>query len=144
MAKVLKRFEQVVMTLLIVMMAVVVVLSIAELGWVLVKDVISAPVVFLEVHELLDLFGLFLLVLIGVELLETIKAYISEGAIRAEVVILVAMLAMARKIVTLDPKEIPGVSLLGIAAIIVALAIAYYVFKRAHDKDAAAQKSEGR
>lgn len=47
----LKKFEQVVTTLLIVMMSAVVALSVAELGWVLVKDVISAPVVFLDINE---------------------------------------------------------------------------------------------
>lgn len=141
-ANVLKRFEHAVTTVLIVMMAIVVVLSVAELGWVIVKDVISPPVLFLDIDELLDLFGLFLLVLIGVELLETIKAYVSEGVIRVEVVILVAMLAIGRKIITLDLKKVPSVSLLGIAAIIAALAIAYYVFKRAHDTGAAARKSE--
>ena len=60
--------------LLIGMMAGVVVLAVADLAWVLVEGVISPPVVLLDVDELLDLFGMFLLVLIGIELLETLKA----------------------------------------------------------------------
>ena len=139
---VLKRFEHLITTLLIVMMVIVVALSVVELGWVLVHDVVSPPVVFLDIDELLDLFGIFLLVLIGVELLETIKGYVHEGAIHVELVILVAMLAIGRKIITLDLKELPGVSLVGIAAIIAALAIAYPIFQRAHDSDAGARSSE--
>lgn len=142
MASVLKRFERAITIVLIAMMAAVVVLSVAELGWVLVKDVVSPPVVFLDIAELLDLFGIFLLVLIGVELLDTIKTYAHEGVIRAEMVILVAMLAIGRKIITLDLKEVSGLSLLGIAAIITALAIAYRSFNSAPDRGRAAEKSD--
>jgi len=115
-------------------LAFVVVLSVVDLAWVLIKDIISPPLVLLDVDELLDIFGVFLLVLIGIELLETLKAYVREREIRAEVIILVAMIALARKIVTLDVKAVPSVSLLGIAAIIVALAIAYYIIRQTHSR----------
>jgi hypothetical protein len=55
------------------MMAVVVVLSVVDLAWVLIKDIISPPLALLDVDELLDIFGVFLSVLIGIELLETLK-----------------------------------------------------------------------
>ncbi len=131
-----KKFERVVTSTLIGMMAVVIVLAVADLTWVLVKDIISPPVVLLDLDELLDLFGMFLLVLIGIELLETLKAYVRERELRAEVIILVAIIALARKIVTLDVKDVPSVSLLGIAAIIVALGIAYYLIRLTHHRRA--------
>ncbi len=132
MADYLKKFERVITTLLIAMMAVVVVLAVADLGWVLLQDILSPPRVLLDVDELLDVFGVFLLVLIGIELLETIKAYVREREIRAEVIILVAIIALARKIVTLDVKAVPGVSLVGIAAITIALGVAYYLIRQTH------------
>lgn len=67
-------------------MVIVVSLSVIELGWILLKDVISPPVLLLEVNELLEVFGIFLLVLIGIELLETLKVYISRKELRAEIV----------------------------------------------------------
>ena len=100
------------------------------------KDIISPPVVLLDLDELLNLFGMFLLVLIGIGLLETLKAYVRERELRAEVIILVAIIALARKIVTLDVKDVPSVSLLGIAAIIVALGIAYYLIRLTHHRRA--------
>jgi len=127
----LKKFEKAVTVTLVVMMAIVVLLATVELGWIIVKDIITPPVFLLEINELLDIFGLFLLVLIGVELLETIKAYLKENVVHFEVVLTVAMIAIARKVITLDVKDLPAMTLVGIAAIIVALAAAKYFFRRA-------------
>ena len=137
----IRTFEQIITTLLIIMLAVVVALSLVELGWLLIKDVFTPPLLFLEIDELLDIFGMFLLVLIGLELLETMKVYLNEAVVRVEVVILVAMLAVGRKLVTLDLKHVTSGSLLGLAAIIVALAIAHYAFRRADSCGAEAQKT---
>jgi uncharacterized membrane protein (DUF373 family) len=126
----LKKFEKAVTFTLIVLMALVVLLATIELGWVIVRDIITPPVIILEIDELLDIFGLFLLVLIGVELLETIKAYIKENVVHVEVVMTVAMIAIARKVITLDVKELPSMTLFGIAAIILALAAANYCYRR--------------
>ena len=130
MLELLKKFEKAVTVTLVVMMAIVVLLATVELGWIIVKDIITPPVFLLEINELLDIFGLFLLVLIGVELLETIKAYLKENVVHFEVVLTVAMIAIARKVITLDVKELPSLSLVGIAAIIVALAAAKYYYRR--------------
>ena len=128
----LKKFEKAVTTTLVVLMAIVVLLATVELGWIIVQDIITPPVFLLEISELLDIFGLFLLVLIGVELLETIKAYLKENVVHFEVVLTVAMIAIARKVITLDVKELPSMTLVGIAAIIVALAAAKYFFRKAN------------
>ena len=130
MVDILKRFERLIIGALIVMMGVVVLLSTVELGWLIIKDILTPPVVLLEIDELLDLFGFFLLVLIGLELLETIRSYLVEHVVHAEVVVEVALIAIARKVIILDVKELPSLTLVGIAAIIATLAGAYYVIKR--------------
>lgn len=126
----LRRFEKAIVSVLAVLMALVVVLAMLELAWVLLVDVITPPVLILEVEELLDIFGLFLLVLIGVELLEILKAYLAEGVIHIEVVVTVAIIAIARKIIILDAADYTGLALIGIAVIIAALAATYYLVKR--------------
>jgi uncharacterized membrane protein (DUF373 family) len=126
----LKKFEKAVTVTLVAMMAVVVLLATIELGWIIIKDIITPPVMLLEINELLEIFGLFLLVLIGVELLETIKAYLKENVVHIEVVMTVAMIAIARKVIILDVKDLPALTLVGIAAIIVALAAAKYFYRR--------------
>ena len=126
----LKKFEHGITLTLIVFMALVVLLATVELGWLIIKDILTPPVILLEIEELLDIFGMFLLVLIGVELLETIKAYVKESVVHVDVVLTVAMIAIARKVIILDVKELPSTTLLGIAAIILALAAAAIAFKR--------------
>ncbi len=81
----------------------------------------------LEIGELLEIFGMFLLVLIGVELLETVKMYFTQKTVHVEVVLTVALIAIARKVIILDIKKVPSLTLIGIAAIIVALSAGYYL-----------------
>jgi uncharacterized membrane protein (DUF373 family) len=131
----LKYFEKFIILSLVVMMVVVVLLSTIELGWIIIKDIITPPIVLLDINELLDVFGFFLLVLIGLELLETIKTYFLENIVHVEVVVEVAMIAIARKVIILDVKEYEPLQLTGIAVIIAALAGAYYVIKRGHKSD---------
>ena len=127
----LKKFEHVVVLALIFMMIVVVLISTVELGYIIVKDIITPPIFWLEIQQLLEIFGFFLLILIGVELLESIKAYLSEKVVHSEIVLEVALIAIARKVIILDLKEYEGGTILGIAALIVAISVAYYFLKKA-------------
>ena len=126
----LEKFERAITHTLLVLMAGVVLLATIELAWILVKDVLTPPYFLLDVHELLELFGLFLLVLIGIELLHSVKTYIVRREFHLETILTVAMIAVARKIIVLDPKELPEGALLGIAALVIALALGYYVMRR--------------
>ena len=132
MLEILKKFEKMMIVALIVMMTTVLFLSIIELGWLIGKDIISQPVLLLEVDELLEIFGLVLLVLIGIELLDSIKTYITENVIHVEVVLIVAIIAIARKVIILDINKYPALTFVGIASIILALSIAYYLIKKIH------------
>ncbi len=132
MGNILKGFERLIIGALSVMMGVVVLLSTVELGWLIIKDILTPPVVLLEINELLDLFGFFLLALIGLELLETIRSYLVEHVVHADVVVEVALIAIARKVIILDVKDLPSLTLVGVASIILALTIAYFVLKRGH------------
>jgi uncharacterized membrane protein (DUF373 family) len=84
---------------------------------------------------LLELFGLFLLVLIGIELMHSVKTYIVRREFHLETVVTVAIVAVARKIIVLEPKELPEGTLLGIAALVLALALAYYVIRRSRKEN---------
>jgi uncharacterized membrane protein (DUF373 family) len=125
----LKKIERVVVSALLIMMVITVFLATIEVGWILFKDMISEPVFLLEIDELLDIFGLFLLVLIGIELMETLKVYLTERAVRVEVVFTVALIAVGRKVIILDVKELPGVTLFAMAAIIVAMSFGYFLLR---------------
>lgn len=126
----LKKFEHVIVLSLITMMIVVVVLATIELGWIIIRDILTHPIILLEIDELLEIFGFFLLVLIGIELLETIKAYLVTNVIHVEIVLEVALIAIARKVIILDIDKYESLTLVGIAALISAVALAFFVIKR--------------
>ena len=69
----LARFQNVVLLVLTWLMALVVLLATAELFYIIAREVATPPLLFLEIDQLLNIFGHFLLVLIGIELLETFK-----------------------------------------------------------------------
>jgi uncharacterized membrane protein (DUF373 family) len=139
MMAVIKKFQKIIILVLVVLMAVVLLLSTVELAWVIIKDAITPPILILEIDELLEIFGLFMLVLIGIELLDTIaKTYMAESVDHAQIVMAVAIIAIARKVIILDVKDLSGLALVGIAAIILALSIGYYLIKK---KDVALKDS---
>lgn len=130
----IKRFERAIVIALVVMMMVVVTLATIELGYIIARDITTEPILLLEVDELLEIFGFFLLILIGVELLETIKAYLRDNVVHVEIVLEVALIAIARKVVVLDLEKYDGITVLAIAALIVALAAAFLLEKRARQR----------
>jgi uncharacterized membrane protein (DUF373 family) len=134
MAKSVRSFahkaERLIIHALIFMMAVVLVLATIELGYSIIKAVIKPPYFLLEFEEVLDLFGVFLLVLIGIELLDTIKVYFKRNVVHVEVVVLVAIIAIARKVIVLEPKDYEPGTLIGIGLIILALSISYFLIKK--------------
>jgi uncharacterized membrane protein (DUF373 family) len=128
----LEQFEQIISRALLVMMAAVVLLTTIELGWILVKDVLTPPVLLLEMGDILELFGMFLLVLIGIELMHTVKIYIKRREIHLEAMLVVALVAVARKVIVLEPKELAPEAVLGLAGMALAFTIGYYLVRRAN------------
>lgn len=128
----LARFiEKGIVYALILMMAGILILATIELGYFLIRNIITSEYLLIDLDALMDLFGVFLLVLIGIELLDTIKVYLRRNVVHVEVVVLVAIIALARKVVVLKIEEMEGITILGIGVLIVALSVAYYLIKKA-------------
>lgn len=129
------KFEKVIYAALMVMLMAVLVAAILDLTWLLYQALWMVSPYLLESHELILVLGAFLLVLIGVELLDTIKAYFRENTIHVEIVLLLAMIAVARKVILLDPTGMGGIEygfeLMGIGVIVVGLGAGYYLIKKA-------------
>ncbi|HXC96602.1 MAG TPA: phosphate-starvation-inducible PsiE family protein [Edaphobacter sp.] len=128
------------------MLVVVMVLSTIHLGVLIFDEIMKPPRFLIPVQGLLEIFGYFLLVLIGVELIETLKAYVRKDAIHVRVVLEVALIAMARKVIIEEPNEVPSLALFGIASLILALGIASYFERQwkhgSHDRSIIAESLE--
>ena len=128
------HFQKAILTVLTVLMGLVVLLATLELIYILAIDILSPPLVFLDINEILSIFGYFLLILIGIELLETFRIYLQEHAINVQVVFLVALIAIARKVIILEVKDIQALTLVGIGVVIFSLTAAYYLVKKSQDE----------
>jgi uncharacterized membrane protein (DUF373 family) len=113
------------------MLILVTVLSTVHLGVLVGQEIWKPPRGLIPVQGLLEIFGYFLLVLIGVELLETLKAYLRKDTLHLRVVLEIALIAMARKVIIEEPNAVPSLTLFGIAALILALGIASYFERQA-------------
>lgn len=123
------RFEHFTYIVLIIFLIVLLFFTLVELGWTVFTGLFEESIYRLDSHELFNLLGYFLLVLIGLELLETIKAYLDRREFHVEVILLVAIIAIARKVILLDTST--AGELIGIALIIIALCCGYYLIRRA-------------
>ncbi len=129
--KAFSTFEHLIVLLLLLLMMAAVLAATVELSVILYTELVKPPMMLLNIDEMLEVFGFFLMVLIGVELLETIKAYLEEERVHAEVVFLVAIVAVSRKVIILDYKQADPLLLFGMAALIIALGAGYYLVRSA-------------
>ncbi|WP_370576041.1 phosphate-starvation-inducible PsiE family protein [Methanomethylovorans sp.] len=127
MMKYVNIFQTLIVKSIIVMMVIVILSSTMEVGWIILRGLITPPVIFLNVEKVLDIFGLFFLVIIGIELLETIKMIITESTMNVGVIILVGITAIVRKVIIIDLKTTAPLFLMGLGVLVLALAGAYYL-----------------
>lgn len=85
--------------------------------------------------NLFTAFGLFLNILIALEILENITAYLRKSVIHVELVIATSLIAVARKIIILDLKNTEGLKVIGLAVAVFALSISYWIIRRSHHKN---------
>ena len=133
MLEIVNKFEKLVYAILMALLMFVLAASLIELVWYIYNSLANEPTFLLESTELVAVLGAFLLVLIGIELLDTIKAYFSENTIHVEIVLLLAIIAIARKVILLDPTSVAGAGLemIGIGVVVIGLAGGYYLIKKA-------------
>ena len=81
MHKALRAYEK---SIVLALLMLAVFLFAIELAIILFQQIMTPPKFLLDVNEMLEVFGFFLMVLIGLELLETIKAYLQEDRVHAK------------------------------------------------------------
>jgi uncharacterized membrane protein (DUF373 family) len=128
----LTKTQKLIALVLGVLLIVVVALATVDLGFLIAQDIWKPPRFLIPVQGLLEIFSFFLVILIGVELLETLKAYVKKDVIHVRLVLEVALIAMARKVIILEPNSVTALTLFGMAALISALGAAFYFERKAH------------
>jgi len=85
----------------------------------------------LQYPQLIDL---FLVIIIGVELLETIKGFLRDEILHVELVVLVAIIAISRKVIVWGISKTTSQEMFSLAAMLAALALTYWVIKTCYKK----------
>ena len=125
--KYINRFQTLIIKTIMVMMVIVILSSMLEIIWIVFTDFLTPPYLLIGVDQILDIFALFFLIIIGIELLETVKMIIIESSMNVDVIILVGITAVVRKILIVDLKNTDPLFLVGMGILIVALAGTYYL-----------------
>lgn len=136
-----ERFEQVIALALSLVIAVIIVVSLVQL----VKVVFTLLVV--EAFNPLDhavfqtVFGMIMTLLIAMEFKHSIIRVVTqhESIIQVKTVVLIALIALARKFVILDP-DTPPAKIAALAGAAVALGITYWLLRDRDDRYALLQR----
>jgi uncharacterized membrane protein (DUF373 family) len=131
----LKLIERSVSKLLSIGMILVTFASIVHLGYVLVETLASTfqrPDSENFNTTLFQIFGLFLNVLIALEILENITAYLKKQVIQVELVLITSLIAVSRKIIILDLEKKDSNDLIALAIAVFALSVSYLIIRLSH------------
>lgn len=123
----------IIVVLLFSLLLVVVYTTVVFLGMLFSGIIMSIESSFSENNILVHLhkiFGGFLSVLIGIELLHTVKMYLKEDVVHVEIVLLVALIGISRHIIDLDLEHIDSLTIFGISSLIITLSLGYYLIKK--------------
>ncbi|MEO6860556.1 MAG: phosphate-starvation-inducible PsiE family protein [Microcoleus sp.] len=123
--------EVIISKILSLAMILVIIVSVCDLMIFLVKELFNDNQTLLK-DTLFVIFGLFLNVLIALEILENITAYLKKHVIQVELVIVTSLIAVSRKIIILDLEKKTAADLIGLAAAIFALSISYLIVRYAN------------
>lgn len=116
--------------ILAVLMTLVIMWSVADVGWVLYERVMIAPVGLLNVNDILASFGAFMATLIAIEIFLNIVLYLRDDVLHVKLVLATALMAIARKVIVLDYKTLEPEYIWATAAVVFALSIGYWLVAR--------------
>jgi uncharacterized membrane protein (DUF373 family) len=112
---------------LAVIMVLVIWWGVADVAYVLYSRVSTHPYYLLNISDILATFGAFMAVLIAIEIFINITSYLRDKVIHIKVVLATAFMAVARKVIVLDFKEVGSDYVFATAALMLALAVAYWL-----------------
>ena len=134
----IESIESVVSKLLSIGMLLVTFLALAQLSYGIIEKILittERPSNASFNTTLFELFGLFLNVLIALEILENITAYLRKHVVQVELVIVTSLIAVARKIIIFDLEKKSSSDLIALAVAVFSLSMGYAVIHYTHRKN---------
>ena len=131
----LHKAIKVAVKILAILMVIVIFWSVADVIYVLYKNLIDEPFMLLDISDIFKTFAAFLAVLIAIEIYQNIVLYLRTDVLPIKLVIATALMAIARKVIILDFKSFSADYIYATAAVVLSLGITYYLISREEIKD---------
>ena len=126
----LHRTIRVAVKILAVLMVFVIIWGIGDVIYVLYQKLKTPPVFLLSISDILATFGAFLAVLIAIEIFINITLYLRNDVLPVNLVVATALMAISRKVIIFDFKELTPLYILATAAVVLALGITYWLISK--------------
>lgn len=129
----LKKIARYTILTLAVVLVVSMILGTADL---VVEDLILKVIakdpypLLIKTEDLYTIFSMVLIIIVGYELFKSLYIIMYSNQMPVKSIFKVAAMAMANKVITLNLKEISPIELFGIAALILGIGLAYYLFHK--------------
>jgi uncharacterized membrane protein (DUF373 family) len=140
MERALRLFERGVLVAAQILLVLVIAAALVQLWYLFVValrdrvgDITTIPLLTEAVQRA---FAGVLLIVLGLELLETLRVYFMHHRVRLEFILVVAIIAVGRHVINFDFEHATGATIAGIAALIVALTAGYYLVRKAGSEPA--------
>ena len=140
-----QRFESSVALVLTVVIGLIILVALYHLTFSVVAALLFGALDPLDPGVFHAVFGEILTLLIALEFNHTLQYVVTrqQSIIQTKIVVLIALLALARKIVLLDLNKVSPDHMLGLAAITLALGVVYWVMRERDDRAAGVFKRRG-
>ena len=126
-----QRFEGIVAFVLTVVIALIILVALYRLSASVIAGLVLGVLNPLEPGAFQAVFGEILTLLIALEFNHTLQYVVKreQSIIQTKVVLLIALLAIARKFIILDLGEVSPGQLVGLAAVALALGVCYWLMR---------------
>lgn len=128
--------------ILALLMVVVIYFGIADVLYVLYQRLTSEPLYLLNIKDIFETFAAFLAVLVAIEIFVNIRMYLKDYEFPVKLVVVTAIMAVARKIIVLDFNKIEASEALSLGAIMLALGLTYGIMAISDYKRGRVNKTE--
>lgn len=125
----LEDIEVIVSKILSLLMVIVILFTVFDLTYFILRELLISEAKGVFKATLFKTFGLFLNVLIALEILENISGYLKRHVVQVELVIVTSLIAVARKIIILDIDKTSGLEVIGLGVAILSLSISYWIIR---------------
>ena len=115
---------------LAVLMVFTILWGVVDVVYIIYHKLISPSFTTFTIRDIVSTFGAFLAVLIAIEIFINITLYIRKDVIHIKLVVATALMAIARKVIIFDFKEITPPYVFATAAVVLALGITYWLIER--------------